>query len=262
MNSPLQNLGLFRDIRTNGTTQLPGVTPASTLDLTAIFLGTASDKTMPISTDTVTALNAIMGLPALSEADVATLAAKAETSAHQGSAARAMMPIRINRLFSPTRRPASGCRDTRSDEMTKWLVPLFAAGLIVAGSPAGMAADAGTADHQLAQGMGPGTGAGSDTRPYGWQIMTGQERAQFQERMRNAQTAEERARIRAENHERMQQRARERGIQLPDEPPSSRGPGSGQGGGQGGGAGQGMGRGGGMMDDDMRRGRGAGGGRR
>ncbi len=79
LDSPLQNLGLFRDIRTNGTTQLPGVTPASTLDLTAIFLGTASDKTMPISTDTVTALNAIMGLPALSEADVATLAAKAET---------------------------------------------------------------------------------------------------------------------------------------------------------------------------------------
>ncbi len=134
--------------------------------------------------------------------------------------------------------------------MTKWLVPLFAAGLIVAGSPAGMAADAGAADDQLAQGMGPGTGAGSDTRPYGWQIMTGQERAQFQERMRNAQTAEERARIRAENHERMQQRARERGIQLPDEPPSSRGPGSGQGGGQGGGAGQGMGRGGGMMDEN------------
>lgn len=79
VDSPLQNLGLFRDIRADGTTQLAGVNPASTTDLTAIFLGTASDKAMPISNDTVKALNAIMGLPALSDSDAAAIAAKAET---------------------------------------------------------------------------------------------------------------------------------------------------------------------------------------
>jgi hypothetical protein len=79
IDSPLQNLGLFRDVRQDGATQLPGVIPASVMDLTAIFLGTASDKTMPISTDTVRALNGIMGLPALTDPEVAILATKAET---------------------------------------------------------------------------------------------------------------------------------------------------------------------------------------
>ena len=77
--SPLQNLALYKDIMTFGATQLPGVKPASQLDLAAIFLGSASDKTVPISEDTVTAINAILGLMELDAGDRATLATKAET---------------------------------------------------------------------------------------------------------------------------------------------------------------------------------------
>lgn len=77
--SPLQNLALYKDIMTFGATQMPGVTPASQLDLAAIFLGSASDKTIPISEDTVTAVNRILGLVELKPADRATLASKAET---------------------------------------------------------------------------------------------------------------------------------------------------------------------------------------
>ncbi|MCW5859887.1 MAG: hypothetical protein KIS63_16435 [Caldilineales bacterium] len=78
IDSPLENLGLFQDIRADGQTQLPGVTPASSLDLAAIFLGSASDKTIPITTDTVKAINTILKLPALSDAEVAAIATKAE----------------------------------------------------------------------------------------------------------------------------------------------------------------------------------------
>ena len=64
--SPLQNLALYKDVMTFGDTQLreidPNLLPASQLDLAAIFLGSASDKTIPISEDTVTALNRILGL--------------------------------------------------------------------------------------------------------------------------------------------------------------------------------------------------------
>jgi len=76
--SPLQNLALYKDVMTFGVTQLPGVKPASQLDLAAIFLGSASDKTVPISEDTVTAVNTILGLMEMEPADRATLAEKAE----------------------------------------------------------------------------------------------------------------------------------------------------------------------------------------
>ena len=71
---------------------------------------------------------------------------------------------------------------------------------------------------------------------YGRQLMTEQERLEYRERMRAATTAEERERIRAEHHERMQERAEERGVTLPDEPPMR---GEGRGGGQGAGQGSG-----------------------
>lgn len=81
--SPLQNLALYKDVMTFGDTQLneidPNVLPASQLDLAAIFLGSASDKTIPISEDSVTALNRILGLVELSPEDSRTLATKAET---------------------------------------------------------------------------------------------------------------------------------------------------------------------------------------
>jgi hypothetical protein len=69
---------------------------------------------------------------------------------------------------------------------------------------------------------------------YGSQLMTQQERTAYRARMRAAKTQEERERIRAEHHEQMKARAKERGVTLPDEPPA-RGGGMGPGGGMGGG---------------------------
>lgn len=75
---------------------------------------------------------------------------------------------------------------------------------------------------------------------YGSHMMTQQERIEYRARMRAANTDEERVRIRAEHHERMKERARERGLKIPDEPPP-RGMGGGMGPGMGGGMGPGMG---------------------
>jgi hypothetical protein len=80
----------------------------------------------------------------------------------------------------------------------------------------------------------------SDGDIYGSQLMTQQERNEYRARMQNAQTEQERERIRAEHHERMQARAKERGVTLPDKPPAGRGP-AGPGGGTGTGAGPGAG---------------------
>ncbi|MDE2006802.1 MAG: hypothetical protein KGI51_09570 [Rhodospirillales bacterium] len=78
IDSPLENLSLIKNYTLTGTTALTGVKPASSNDLYAIFLGSASDKTIPISTDTVLAVNTILGLPTLTEAQLADIAAKAE----------------------------------------------------------------------------------------------------------------------------------------------------------------------------------------
>jgi len=79
---------------------------------------------------------------------------------------------------------------------------------------------------------------------YGSQLMTQQERTAYRAKMRAAKTQEERERVRAEHHEQMKVRAKERGVTLPDEPPA-RGGGMSPGGGMGPG-GSGMGPGGGM----------------
>lgn len=84
---------------------------------------------------------------------------------------------------------------------------------------------------------------------YGSQLMTSQERSEYWNKMRAARTPEERERLRAEHHKEMAARAKERGVTLPDEPPSRgpRGPGMGQGMGPGMmGPGMGPGSGGGM----------------
>lgn len=78
---------------------------------------------------------------------------------------------------------------------------------------------------------------------YGSQLMTQQERAEYQAKMRAAKTAEERDQIRREHHALMRERAKARGVTLPDEPPA-RGGGMGPSGGMG--PGSGMGPGGGM----------------
>jgi len=77
IDSPLENLGLYKDVVSDGATQLPQVTPASTDDLAAIFLGVASDKTVPVTEDTVIAVTKILGLT-LTDAQVTDIAEKAE----------------------------------------------------------------------------------------------------------------------------------------------------------------------------------------
>lgn len=57
----------------------------------------------------------------------------------------------------------------------------------------------------------------------GRQLMTEQEHAEHQARMRAAETDEERQQIRKEQHERMKQRASERGLAMPDDPPAKSG---------------------------------------
>jgi len=90
---------------------------------------------------------------------------------------------------------------------------------------------------------------------YGSQLMTLKERRAYRAKMRAAKTVKEREKIRAEHHKQMQERAKERGVTLPDMPPAGgmmMGPGNGvrQSGGMGGGMNGGMGpggMGGGMM---------------
>jgi hypothetical protein len=77
---------------------------------------------------------------------------------------------------------------------------------------------------------------------YGSQMMTTQERNEYRNRMQAAKTTQEREQIRAEHHERMKVRAKDRGVTIPDTPPANRGPGSGMGGGAGGGGGGGGGK--------------------
>ncbi len=58
-------------------------------------------------------------------------------------------------------------------------------------------------------------------RIYGSQLMTEQERVEYRARMRTLRTAQEREQFRHEHHERMKERARERGLTLPDDPPAA-----------------------------------------
>jgi len=75
---------------------------------------------------------------------------------------------------------------------------------------------------------------------YGSSMMTEHERNTYRQRMRNAKSAQEREQIRAEHHKQMQERAKQRGIKLPDMPPAGHGMGQGN---MNGGMGGGMGRG-------------------
>lgn len=85
---------------------------------------------------------------------------------------------------------------------------------------------------------------------YGHQLMTDQERLEYRNKMRSFKTQKERDEFRAEHHKLMQDRAKEKGVTLPDEPPMRRGgmgpkgmgkDGMRQGGGMHGGNGTGMG---------------------
>ncbi len=75
-----------------------------------------------------------------------------------------------------------------------------------------------------------------DRQVYGWELMTEQERIEHRNKMRSFKTEKEREQYRKEHHKLMQQRAKERGVSLPDTP-QPRGKGMGQGPGGGGGPG-------------------------
>lgn len=81
----------------------------------------------------------------------------------------------------------------------------------------------------------PGTSILAEQQVYGSQLMTQQERMEHRSKMQSMKTMEERERYRMEHHKKMQQRAKERGVTLPDEPLMR---GKGMGGGPGGGMGR------------------------
>ena len=95
----------------------------------------------------------------------------------------------------------------------------------------------------MALSIGVGFAADPPTAPekqqvYGSQLMTQKERAAHRAKMRAAQTPEAKAQVRAEQHERMKQRANQLGVAIPDSPPAvggGFGPGPGGGMGSGGG---------------------------
>ena len=96
----------------------------------------------------------------------------------------------------------------------KRVLALFALAAAFAGNPA-VAAEKDSAP--------PQTAAQKQEWIYGSQLMTRQERSEHRAKMRAAKTPEEREQIRKEHHERMKERARERGVTLPDEPPDGGG---------------------------------------
>jgi hypothetical protein len=60
-------------------------------------------------------------------------------------------------------------------------------------------------------------------RIYGSQLMTREERTEYHAQMRKMKTPQEREAFRIEHHKRMQERARERGLDMPDTPPAKAG---------------------------------------
>jgi hypothetical protein len=81
--------------------------------------------------------------------------------------------------------------------------------------------------------------AQAQDRIYGSQLMTPEERSAYRDRMKQAKTQTDRDKIRQEHHDQMQQRAKERGVTLPQQQPrkparaAPKEPGQGMGPGQG-----------------------------
>lgn len=96
--------------------------------------------------------------------------------------------------------------------------------LLIAALAAAFAVGAGTALAQTQNEAQTKAQAQTQTqareRIYGSDLMTPQERNEYVRRMRELKTQEEREQFRKEHHEKMQARAKERGITLPDEPPA------------------------------------------
>ena len=76
-------------------------------------------------------------------------------------------------------------------------------------------------------------------RAYGWNLMTPEEREEHRNKMRSLKTEQEREQFRIEHHKKMQERAKEKGVTLPDQPRSRKHDGMGFGKKRGGGGGRG-----------------------
>lgn len=102
----------------------------------------------------------------------------------------------------------------------RYLTGAVLVGLLVI--PAGLIA----ADEATPQPATPVVQKQAREQIYGSQLMTRQERLEHRAKLRAAKTAEEREQIRKEHHEKMQQRAKERGVTLPEMPtrPAGMGP--------------------------------------
>lgn len=90
---------------------------------------------------------------------------------------------------------------------------------------------AATAAAMMGLSLGSVFAADEPTPVYGSQLMTEQERIEYRNTLRNAKTSEEREQLRLQHHQRMQERAKAKGLVLPEEPPG--GGGMKQGGGMG-----------------------------
>lgn len=77
IDSPLQNLAMMQALMTGEATPATFGISNSTAAMLAATLGAASDKTLPISTDTVIALTTILEIPITAQA-AADLAVRAE----------------------------------------------------------------------------------------------------------------------------------------------------------------------------------------
>lgn len=111
--------------------------------------------------------------------------------------------------------------------MQRYLVSLMT-GLLIAGSAIGTYTPAAMAAEK--------TQAREQEQVYGYELMNEQERAEHRARIRSLKTEQEREQFRLEHHRKMQERAKERGVTLPEEPlPRGKGMGGGAGGGMGGG---------------------------
>jgi len=78
LDSPLQNLALLQDVLDGTSVLNTYLEPDNSVDtLAAIFLGVASDKTVPITIETVEAVTTILGYD-LTDAQIELLAANAE----------------------------------------------------------------------------------------------------------------------------------------------------------------------------------------
>ena len=74
--SPLQSLALLKDVLADGSISVPGISNDPDT-LMAMLLGVASDKTVPISTNTVLAITTILGYP-MTVREASALATDAE----------------------------------------------------------------------------------------------------------------------------------------------------------------------------------------